>query len=397
MRGAGRRACRQAAHVALLSRDGNGRGLPLAGPRPSARRSILAAIAVLSAACGAGGGDDTASGAPGVSTKRGRAASSAPRDGSVAIGASSTSSTTPPTVATTAADLPGRSAPVFAGDFPDPSVLYHDGVYHAYATQGSYGNVQLLRSRDLASWELLPRSALPKIPAWAAPYSVWAPAVAEMGDVFALYYTALEESSGLHCVSAAVSDSPAGPFVDPGTEPLVCPRDLGGAIDPSPVTDRDGDPWLLWKNDGVARGAPSAIYAQRLDKAGLSVRGDPVALIRTDQAWESPHVEAPSMLDAGGHFVLLYSGNWWNRPDYGVGFATCEDVHGPCTKPLDRPIISARPDAAGPGGAEFFTDAAGDPWVAYHAWLGGVAGYPGRRALWLERVDVSGEIPVLLG
>lgn len=87
--------------------------------------------------------------------------------------------------------------------------------------------------------------------------------------------------------------------------------------------------------DGVASGAPSAIYAQRLDKAGLSVRGDPVALIRTDQEWESPHVEAPSMLDAGDHCVLLYSGNWWNQPDHRVGFAICESVVGPFTKPIE--------------------------------------------------------------
>lgn len=370
-------------------------------------RSIVATAGVvaLAAACGAGDGDDDAarSAVPKATLSRpsGGDASSTTTIGSTeSTGSTSiplTEPTAPPTVVTTAAAPPGRSGPAFAGDFPDPFVLYVDGVYYAYATQGSYGNVQLVKTANLVDWELLPLGALPEIPSWAAPYSVWAPAVAQLGGAFVLYYSALEESSGLHCVSVAVSSSPEGPFVDPGTEPLVCPRDLGGAIDASPVTDRAGDPWLLWKNDGVASGQPSAIYSQRLSADGLAVAGDPVRLIETDQAWESPHVEAPSMLDAGDRYLLLYSGNWWNRADYGVGFAVCDDVSGPCTKPLDAPILASRPDAAGPGGAEFFTDAAGSPWVAYHAWLGGVAGYPGRRALWLEPVDVSGEIPVLSG
>jgi len=351
-------------------------------------------VVVLSTSCVSDDGRDAASKTPGTSASLGGVTSTATGEATATSGPGA-SFTAPPAAGSALPSGPG--APVFAGDFPDPFVLYDEGTYYAYATQGSYGNVQLLRGRDLRSFELLPFSALPDIPAWAAPYSVWAPAVAKIGGMFALYYTALEESSGLHCVSVAVSDTPEGPFVDSRGEPLVCPRELGGAIDPSPIIDRIGQRWLLWKNDGVANGTASAIYAQRLDETGLSLLGEPTLLIGTDQAWESPHVEAPSMLDAGDHYVLLYSGNWWNRPHYGVGFAVCEAVEGPCKKPLDRPIISARPEAAGPGGAEFFTDSVGDPWVAYHAWLGGVAGYPGRRALWVERVDLSGEIPLVIG
>ncbi len=362
--------------------------------------TLVAAVSLASGACGPGDGEDVSrepSLPGGPTSSEGTESGSTPASSDPAdTSAPATTATTVPVTTTGTPPREGRD-PVFAGDFPDPFVLYVDGLYYAYATQGSYGNVQMLRSSDLASWELRPLGALPEIPTWAAPYSVWAPAVVMRGDRFVLYYTALEESSGLHCVSAAVSDSPEGPFTDVSEEPFVCPRGLGGAIDPSPVTDRNGDQWLLWKNDGVANGTPSAVYAQRLDETGLDVVGDATLLIGTDQTWETPHVEAPSMIDAGDRYVLIYSGNWWNTDAYGVGFAVCESVAGPCTKPLDGPILTARPDAAGPGGAEFFTDAAGDPWVAYHAWLGGVAGYPGRRALWVERVDLSGEVPVLQG
>ncbi len=374
------------------------------GRRLSTTVAALASV-VMGVACGGGGGSDdgpssaTAGGPRSASTETDGIGTSAPSSPVSAETTSvpSTASTAVPPVQTTVAVPPGRDSPAFEGDFPDPYVLYVDGMYYAYATQGSYGNVQLVKSENLVDWELLPLGALPEIPSWAAPYSVWAPAVARLGDGFVLYYSVLEESSGLHCVSVAVSRSPEGPFVDPGTEPLVCPRDLGGAIDASPITDRAGDPWLLWKNDGVSNGTPSAVYVQRLSADGLAVVGAPVKLIGTDQAWESPHVEAPSMFDAGDRYLLIYSGNWWNTAEYGVGVAICESVAGPCTKPLDGPLLTGRADAAGPGGAEFFISAAGDPWIAYHAWLGGVAGYPGRRALWLEPVDVSGEIPVLSG
>jgi len=47
------------------------------------------------------------------------------------------------------------------------------------------------------------------------------------------------------CISRAVSDNPAGPFVDERSEPLVCQLELGGSIDPSPFVDADGTPYLL--------------------------------------------------------------------------------------------------------------------------------------------------------
>ena len=361
--------------------------------RRLARLAILTAAAAVAAACGAGGADDEATRASDASTVPEQVSPSTEGDGVASTSAAA--STGSPTVATTGTAPQQGREPVFAGDFPDPFVLPVDGAYYAYATQGSYGNVQLLRGTDLSTWELQPLGAMPEIPEWAAPYSVWAPAVVEHDGRFVMYYSVTEAASALHCVSVATSDDPEGPFTDVRPEPLVCPREMGGAIDPSPVVDREGRPWLLWKSDGVAVGAPSAIYAQPMTDDRLELAGDPVLLIGTDQPWEAPHVEAPSMIDAGDHYVLVYSGNWWNTAEYGVGAAICATVAGPCTKPLDGPILTGRADAAGPGGAELFRDADGAPWVAYHAWLGGVAGYPGRRALWIEPVDLSGEVPAL--
>jgi beta-xylosidase len=284
------------------------------------------------------------------------------------------------------------SQPAWPADFPDPSVVWDNGWYHAYATQGSYGLIQKLRSTDLVTWELEDGGALAEVPVWADPFSVWAPAVAPTDDGWLLYYTARETASGLQCIARAHAPDLDQPFTDESVEPLVCPREQGGAIDPSPVVGDDGAFWLLWKNDGVAIDVPSSIYVQPLTADGRAIAGPPVRLIGTDQPWEDPHVEAPSMIqDDNGRWILLYSASWWNQPSYGVGVAICDDITGPCTKPLSQPLIAAQPGMAGPGGAEWFRDAVGNPWIAYHGWLG-VPGFPSRRALWLDRAD-PGAVP----
>ncbi len=55
-----------------------------------------------------------------------------------------------------------------------------------------------------------------------------------------MYYTVREAASQQQCISRAVAAAPAGPFLDDSSGPLVCQRDLGGSIDPSPFVDDDG-------------------------------------------------------------------------------------------------------------------------------------------------------------
>src|SRR5205085_3486370 len=57
------------------------------------------------------------------------------------------------------------SAPVHAGDFPDPFVLVAGERYWAYGTQTGDCNVQVMESGDLRRW--VPRGdALPELPGW---------------------------------------------------------------------------------------------------------------------------------------------------------------------------------------------------------------------------------------
>jgi len=275
-----------------------------------------------------------------------------------------------------------------AVDFPDPFVLRVGLDYYAYATNANGDNIQRLHSTDLHHWERL-EDALPRLPVWAAAGKglTWAPSVLPRDGYTVLYYTARFETAGLQCLGCAVSASPAGTFRDDSAAPFLCQHDLGGSIDPSPFVDDDGRPYLLWKNDGNSCGLPTGLWLQPLRPDGLALEGAPLELLRCDQPWELPLIEAPALVRHAGRYYLFYSANWWESADYAIGYAVSDALTGPYLKPLDGPWFARRPEALGPGGQEFFTDAAGQLWMAYHAWTPPHVGYPaGARSLHLAPV-----------
>jgi hypothetical protein len=281
--------------------------------------------------------------------------------------------------------------PVHGADVADPFVLHSGAAYYAYATHRGLANIQILRSTDLLEWTDL-GTALPLLPAWATGPYVWAPSVlARPGGRHVLYYSVRERTSGLFCVSRAVSVAgPQGPFLDRSGGPLVCQRDQGGTIDPSPFVDADGTAWLLHKSEGIERRLPTRIWSQRLSDDGTTLVGPRHQLLVTDQPWEGPIIENPAMVAADGGYWLLYSGNRWQSPDYAVGWAACESPAGPCTKPWSGPLFGSANGAAGPGGVELVTDADGGTWMVYHAWADGAVGYPqGRRTLRIDRITFA--------
>ncbi len=280
-------------------------------------------------------------------------------------------------------------------DFADPSVLVVDGRYHAYRTSGE--RMPSIVSDDLVTWRDA-GDALPELPAWSEPGFLWAPAVLPRGDGYVLYYTTRETASGLQCLSRARGQRPEGPFVDTSSGPMICQRNRNGSIDPDPFVDADGTPYLLFKSEGGPGQDPSIIWAVQLSADGYDPVGEPFALLREDQPWEAPRIEAPSMVLVDGRYHLFYSGNRWDTASYGVGHAVCATVRGPCTKTSDRPLLAARGSVAGPGGQDVFADAEGAWWIAYHGWNAATVGYPqGQRQLRLEPLAFVGDRPVLDG
>lgn len=291
------------------------------------------------------------------------------------------------------------TAPVYAGDFPDPFVTVADGAYFAYSTQVGSLNVPVMRSADGTAWEA-PVDALPGLPSWAAWGHTWAPAVARRGSTWVMWYTTRHAAWNIQCISVATAASPSGPFRDRSKKPFICQRDHFGSIDPSPFVAADGRLYLHWKSDGNAAGKRTFIWGQQLSDDGLRRVGAEVVLLAHDAGtWEDPLVEGPSMaLVAGGHH-LFYGAGWWESAEAGIGYAVCTGPLGGCAKrTTTAPWLGNDLTKAGPAGPTLFTPDGGASWrLAYHAWEPGKVGYAngGRRALWIDAVDFSSGSPVV--
>ena len=291
----------------------------------------------------------------------------------------------------------GSTAPAYAEDFPDPFVLRVDDRYYAYATQTAGMNVQVMVSSDLDRWSHL-GDALPKLPTWAGPGRTWSPAVLLREHGYVLFVAVRDESSGRQHIAMAASSQPEGPFVPPSTAPFLTQADRGGCIDPSTYVDEDGVAYLLWKTDDDAIGRPATLWGSRLAPDGLSLAGEAVELLSQTEDWERPRVEAPSLARGGRRYFLFYSGGDWTTKDYAIGYAKGASPLGPFSKATrGRPWMASRQGAAGPGGAEIFTDSSGGLRMAYHAWHPDRVGYEagGSRCLFIDRLGFIKRRPEL--
>jgi beta-xylosidase len=299
----------------------------------------------------------------------------------------------------TAPSPPGTTPPaqqrVYEENFPDPHVIATDDAFYAYATNGDAGNLPVLRSDDLRTWEAV-GDAMPDLAPWVFAGRTWAPGVIAVDDSFIAYYTAAQLGTGLQCVGRAVADDPQGPFVDDSEAPLICQEDEGGSIDASPFRDTDGSLYLYWKNDGNCCGLDTWLYGQRLTDDGRSLTGEPARLLVQDAEWEGRVVEAPFMWRHDDQLYLFYSGNAFDSAAYAVGYATCDGPLGPCQKAEENPILSTSAVAAGPG-HNSIVESGGRTWIAYHAWPPDFFASSDVRTMWISELTWEDGRPVVHG
>jgi beta-xylosidase len=316
----------------------------------------------------------------------------------------------PPTTEAMASVTPPLSAsgptfqnPILKENFADPFLLYaEDGFWYAYATNASGKNVQIARSKDLLSWQLL-SDAMPALAKWAKPGGslVWAPEVAKVAQNYVLYYTARDKASNRQCVGVATAAKPEGKFKDTSDKPLVCQAKEGGTIDASPF--QDGNKlYLYYKNDGNCCGIPTYIYVQELAPDGLSLVGEPVRLVRNDLRWEGGVIEAPTMIKRDGKYYLFFSANNYAGVEYAVGYARCETATGPCTDAPENPILKSQlqkpPNMVIGPGHQTLIRLGDEDWLVYHAWEVVGGGRRGdRRQVWMNRLDWQDDKPVVVG
>jgi hypothetical protein len=286
-------------------------------------------------------------------------------------------------------DFLERARALRRADAPDPFVAV-DGQPYLFTTNTAAGNVPVVTPAPGGGGPAV-ADALPVLPAWAAPGFTWAPAVTQAGDQWVLAFMARHAASGRQCIGVATPPAVAGRYT-PADAPLVCDLDRGGSIDPSFVAD-GGGLWLLYKDDGNCCGWPTTLHSVPLTPDGTALAGEPSDLMAADRPWEGDLVEAPSMKRVGDRWLLLYSANRWDSPDYAVGAAWCASPAGPCEK-QDDPVLAAGGGLDGPGGVEFVSGGGADrDLVTFHAWPAGAVGYGdgSTRRLQVGHVEVDGD------
>lgn len=289
------------------------------------------------------------------------------------------------------------SGPVETSIFADPSIIKVGDTYYAYATNTKEYIVPIATSPDFENWTVLQKSALPKVGAWAATgvnQSVWAPDVIQASPGhFVMYYTAVvaDAIETKRCIGTATSTDPEGPF-QPGDKPIVCPTNAN-VIDPAGFIHNDGSHYIVHK----LVTSLTSIVLQPMTSDGLTPVGGATTLVEADEA-ESWNTEAPSLVYAGGSFVLFFSTGFWAATTYTVSVATAKDIKGPYTK-LSAPLLatgSIEEDLVAPGGADvmFVEDIVDDAkggqtvHIVFHAAESRTQ--LGTRHLWTGQVNIDG-------
>jgi len=277
----------------------------------------------------------------------------------------------------------------YDGIFADPEIVFHKGMWYAYATNTSHLKVPTLTSTDLVNWYPIKDGngnrydVLSSVPGWVqgsdGGAGLWAPSVAKMGGSWTLAYSAQQSIMGgerHNCIGLARSSRPGGPFTPTG-DPLECaPTSQLGAIDPELYVDSKGKNWMMWKFSGVVNQRPAGIFIRQLNKRGTTWKYNSEAkeILTLQDSWEGNTIENPALVEFRGVTYLFYSANAFITDNYATGYAICKSVTGPCKRVSGNPFMSTSiVGYGGPGGASPFIYN-NSLHLIYHAWEPGQTG-----------------------
>ena len=174
----------------------------------------------------------------------------------------------------------------------------------------------------------------------------WAPEVAERDGNFFMYFSGEAKGSDeFQRLRVAISEKPAGPFIDTGN---VLMPDIGFSIDAHPFRDPKDGKWYLFFATDYIEDAPhgTGLAVIPLDDDMVSVVGKSKRVVRATcdwhiyernrnykgRVWEKWNcVEGPFVLFHEHKYYCLYSGGAWHTENYGLGFAVADHPLGPWT------------------------------------------------------------------
>ena len=290
--------------------------------------------------------------------------------------------------------------PVFQPVLADPTVLYDEErkLFYAYGTQDDWDDgagsrlVPVLSSPNLHDWTYVGEAFTEK-PDWKDAGGIWAPDINQVNDQYYLYYSYSTWGDPNPGVGLAISDSPAGPFIDQGklfdSESMHVPN----SIDPF-LFQEAGEKYLFWGS--FSQAPEQGTYAVALSEDGKSVGDQEKVKIAAGD------FEAVTIFKKGDYYYFLGSkGSCCEGADsrYHVLAARSEKLLGPY---LDRDgrdirerghgtlVLEGDDQIAGPGHtSDILTDSNGTDWILYHGIdtdQGTLGNGTSRRMLLLDRL-----------
>ena len=243
--------------------------------------------------------------------------------------------------------------PIFAGDYPDPSLLRDGNDYYiVHSSFEYYPGLLIWHSKDLINWAPV-TNALHKYVG-----SVWAPDLVKYKNKYYIYFPANNKN---YVVTA---DSITGTWSDP--------IDLKvGNIDPGHVTDIDGKRYLYFSSGGYVP----------LSDDGLSVIGE---FKHTYSGWPIPRewtiecfcMEGPKLIKRGEYYYLTVAEGGTAGPatSHMIISARSKSPFGPWENSPYNPIIrtvEASERWWSKGHGTLFEDTKANWWMVFHGYENG--------------------------
>lgn len=258
----------------------------------------------------------------------------------------------------TAALLAGASLsglcgnPVLPGFHADPEIVYSNktGKYYIYSTTdgtpgwgGYYFTV--FSSDNLSDWN--DEGIMLDVKSEQVPWAVgnaWAPCIIERkeGDAYKyyFYFSAHEPNSNRKAIGVAVSDDPAGPFVELG-HPIVdkSPVGRGQQIDVDVFQDPVSGKYYLYWGNGYMAGAELNDDLTSIKEETITVM-TPKGGTLQDYAFR----EGAYVFFRDGKYYFMWSVDDTGSPNYHVAYGTSDNPLGPIEVAADPIVLIQNPE-----------------------------------------------------
>ena len=238
--------------------------------------------------------------------------------------------------------------PIAEGYYADPEARFYEGKYYIYVTRSHTNykeqmNLDAFSSDDLIHWEkhsgIIDMSGYPHIYR-----AVWAPTIIEKNGKYYLIFASndIQSNEEVGGLEIAVSDSPAGPFVN-HTGKILIDRFIHGAqpIDAHLFKDDDGTIYLYYGGWGHCN---LAIMNEEMNGFVPHEDGSIFKSVTPDN-----YVEGPCMLKRGEKYYFMWSAGGWTNGTYRVNTCIADKPWGPFTEASTILSTGDSTIATGPG------------------------------------------------